>query len=191
MKAGQALLCKEGIAGMRLSKLTRKLHVSTGSFYHHFIDMDDFLGELANYYNTDQVEALIAAATSRASDPLEQIRIVGSESRKKGLFALDAAMRVWASSDVRAASSMRQSERVVMEFLTNAFKRLGFDEAQSEVRARMLLSLKPPFPEAQYRLAILYLKGIGMKQDADKARKLLDSAAASGYAPAAQMLASM
>lgn len=141
MKAGQALLCKEGIAGMRLSKLTRKLHVSTGSFYHHFIDMDDFLGELANYYNTDQVEALIAAATSRASDPLEQIRIVGSESRKKGLFALDAAMRVWASSDVRAATSMRQSERVVMEFLTNAFQRLGFEEAQSEVRARMLLSL--------------------------------------------------
>lgn len=141
MQAGQALLCQGGIAGMRLSRLTEKLGVSTGSFYHHFEDMEDFLGALANYYSTDQLETLIAMVVADTSDPLRQIRLIGSESRRGGLCALDAAMRVWASSDPRAASSLRRSERLVMKFLTDAFQRLGFDAEQGALRARMLLSV--------------------------------------------------
>ena len=48
---------------------------------------------------------------------------------------------LWAASDARAANSLRRSERVVLEFLTSAFHRLGFNEEQGELRARMLVSL--------------------------------------------------
>lgn len=140
MRAGQELLCKEGIAGMRLSKLTKKLRVSTGSFYHHFTDMEEYLGALAESFNTDQVETQIAAVEAETSDPLQQIRLLRAQSRDSGIFELDAAMRVWATSDPRAAAAMRRSERVVLSFLADAFGRLGFDAEQSDLRARILLS---------------------------------------------------
>lgn len=50
---------------------------------------------------------------------------------------------------------------------------------------------KAPSPEAQYRLAILYLKGAGVKQDQSKARKLLEQSAKAGFAPAVEALHGM
>lgn len=141
MLAGQELLCKEGIAGMRLSKLTKKLKVSTGSFYHHFADVDSYLGELADYYNSDRVERMLARIVEQTDDPLEQIQMLRAQSTSSRLFELDVAMRVWSASDRRAAAAMRRSEQVVISFLGRAFSRLGFDADESDVRARILLSV--------------------------------------------------
>ena len=50
---------------------------------------------------------------------------------------------------------------------------------------------RAPLPEAQYRLALLHLKGAGVDTDRQKAEKLLQAAAGAGYAPAAKTLSSM
>jgi AcrR family transcriptional regulator len=139
--AGQALLCDEGIAGMRLMKLTKRLRVSTGSFYHHFADMDEYLAALAEYYKVDQVQRLVDKVEATYPDPYERIRQMAIQSMKTGLFKLDLAMRVWAASDERAASSMQYAERVVLGFLTAAFAEAGFDRADAELRARIQLSV--------------------------------------------------
>src|SRR3546814_10957362 len=85
MEAGQQLLMSEGIAGMRLTKLTKRLKVSTGSFYHHFSDMDDYLGALADYFNVAQVQGLVAELAAESPDPMVRIRhLARSEERRVG-----------------------------------------------------------------------------------------------------------
>lgn len=49
----------------------------------------------------------------------------------------------------------------------------------------------PGLPEAQYRLALLYLRGEGVKQSTEEAIRLLELAAAAGYQAAHAMLASL
>lgn len=46
----------------------------------------------------------------------------------------------------------------------------------------------PGLPEAQYRLALLYQQGRGVKADARRATQLLQAAAKSGYPPALEAL---
>ncbi|MFB9051323.1 TetR/AcrR family transcriptional regulator [Sphingobium indicum] len=140
MEAGQQLLMSEGIAGMRLTKLTKRLKVSTGSFYHHFSDMDDYLGALADYFNVAQVQGLVAELAAESPDPMVRIRHLASRSLKSSLFALDRAMRVWAASDPRAAASVKQAEKIVLDFIADAFEHIGFGRKEARTRARILLT---------------------------------------------------
>ena len=43
-------------------------------------------------------------------------------------------------------------------------------------------------PEAQYTMGCCYLRGLGVEQNTEEGRRLLESAAAAGFAPAAEEL---
>ncbi len=138
--AGQAMLCEVGIAGLTLSLLTRRLRVSTGSFYHHFVDMEDYLAALARQFSQADVRQILERAAAGAAGPLSRIRRLAAISLDGSIFRLDRAMRVWATSDTRAAASIKASERLVLSFLTDAFAELGFSREDAELRAHLLLS---------------------------------------------------
>jgi AcrR family transcriptional regulator len=141
LEAGQAVLRELGISELKLARVTKRLGVSTGSFYHHFTDFDEYLGAVADHYNVDQVRLVVEKAAEGGADPLTRIRRLRQLSVNHALFQLDAAMRVWGATDSRAAAAMRSSEAVVLDFLADAFGDLGFDRETAAMRARMLLSL--------------------------------------------------
>jgi AcrR family transcriptional regulator len=138
--AGQTILIQEGIVALRLSRLTEMLKVSTGSFYHHFKDMDEFCTALADHFPTAQVQALLDQLSEMGDSPVERMRLLAAQSVKSKLFQLDAAMRVWAATDQRAAGAIVQSEHRVANFLRNEFIALGFDRQAATLRSRLLLS---------------------------------------------------
>ncbi|MFO1086917.1 MAG: TetR/AcrR family transcriptional regulator [Reyranellaceae bacterium] len=138
--AGQAVLCESGIAGLRLSILTRRLHVSTGSFYHHFNDMEAYLAALARHFSRGDVKRILERAAAGASGPLSRIRRLAAISLNSTIFQLDRAMRIWATSDRRARAGVKSSEKLVLAYLTDAFAELGFAPADAALRAHLLLS---------------------------------------------------
>jgi AcrR family transcriptional regulator len=140
LEAGQAILCENGIAGLKLAALTRRLHVSTGSFYHHFPDFEAYLNAVADHFTADQVRDTLRQASDGNAGPLTRMRRIRSISVKTRLFQLDSAMRIWAATDARAAATMRAAERIVLEFLTQAFRDLGYARNEAALRARVLLS---------------------------------------------------
>lgn len=140
LEAGQAILCEEGATGLKLAALTRRLHVSTGSFYHHFSDFEAYLNAVADHFSADQVRDTLRRAAEGNADPLTRLRRIRTISLKTRLFQLDSAMRVWAATDARAAAAMRSAERIVLAFVTRAFRDLGYRRDDAALRARLLLS---------------------------------------------------
>ncbi|MFO1107959.1 MAG: TetR/AcrR family transcriptional regulator [Bradyrhizobium sp.] len=138
--AGQDLLRAEGIAGLKLSNLTGRLSVSTGSFYHHFTDFEDYLGAVAEYFSADRVQGLIDRTLIGNPDPITRMQRLAKLSLEDHTFELDRAMRVWATMDERAAVTVARSEQLVLAFLAQAFNDLGFAPAEADLRARILLS---------------------------------------------------
>jgi AcrR family transcriptional regulator len=165
LETGQAILCEQGIAGLKLATLTRRLRVSTGSFYHHFPDFDAYLNALADHYTADQVRDALRQASEGSSSPLERMRRIRTISLRTRLFQLDAAMRIWAVTDTRAAAAMRAAERIVLAFLTTAFHDLGYPSGEAALRARLLLSANvarleaatPPTGKRFFREALAFL----------------------------------
>lgn len=141
LQAGQALLREHGIPAVKLAALTRLLGVSTGSFYHHFIDFDQYLGALAEHYQIDRVmKDLNSAVRGRDRGPVARMRSLSRASVKAGTFELDTAMRAWAAIDPRARAALQRAESLVLDFITQAFCDLGFTRAEASLRARILLS---------------------------------------------------
>lgn len=95
------------------------------------------------------------------------------------------------AQDYRQAASLYRAAASAQRGVTYVYSPPVGKESYGRVIPVRTGSGKAPSPEAQYRLALLHLKGAGVKQDAGKARKLLSSAAAAGYAPAVEILASM
>jgi AcrR family transcriptional regulator len=141
LDAGQALLRTRGIAGIKLAALTAHLGVSTGSFYHHFADFEQYLGALAEHYTVDKVMRDLEVATGAGeAGPVERLQRLARRSVQAGTFDLDRAMRIWATMDPRAEVAVRRSEALVLEFIAQAFAELGFGAQEASLRARVLLS---------------------------------------------------
>ena len=138
--AGQDMLRAEGIGGLKLSNLTKRLGVSTGSFYHHFTDFEDYLGAVAESFSADRVQGLIDRTLVGDPDPVTRMQSLAKLSLEDHTFELDKAMRIWATMDERAAITVARSERLVLAFLSQAFEELGFSSAEASLRARLLLS---------------------------------------------------
>ena len=136
--AGQRLLRAGGPDAVRLAGLTESLGVTTGSFYHHWSNMDEYLDALADYFGAEQLEEGLALA--RATHPMDRLERLASLSWDRRMAALDRAMRSWATSNRRAAAAVRTADRVLLEFVETAFLDLGFERPEARVRACLLFS---------------------------------------------------
>jgi AcrR family transcriptional regulator len=142
VQAGQALLVDGGIEAVKLQRLTERLNVTTGSFYHHFRNLDEFLCALSEYYGSKQAQLLFDRARMKVGDDPESVlrestRIFGRGSMR----LLNIAMRAWAHSDKRAAAAVRRFDKVLMGNLDQIFLELGFDELEAKSRTLIMMGL--------------------------------------------------
>lgn len=136
--AGQALLRGGGITAVKLHALTDATELTTGSFYHHFGGMTEYLDALAEFYGSEQIERNLAQL--QLDDPRERIRRAMELARDQHLVPLDIAMRDWAGSSTAAARAVEATDRRLLGFLADAFRELGFAERSAQIRAQLFVS---------------------------------------------------
>jgi AcrR family transcriptional regulator len=141
LEAGQSLLRRGGLRTLKLRPLAEELKVSTGSFYHHFRDFDDYQGKLAAYFAEDQVSDLIAALERATPEPIDRIRLLGQTVRRRGSSRIAVAMRAWAESDPRARLAVERHDELMLDFLARSLMATGFQREEAEVRAYALITL--------------------------------------------------
>lgn len=149
LTAGQDLLRRGGAPAVKLSALTQVLGLTTGSFYHHFAGMADYLSQLARYYGTEQPRAGLAQIDD--PDPRVRLRRLYALALDDEMRPLDAAMRDWAGSDPEAAAAVREADAILLEFLATAFADLGHPASAARARAQLMFAAgvahyTPPWP---------------------------------------------
>ena len=142
VKAGQTLLVDGGIDAVKLNRLTELLSVSTGSFYHHFRNLDDYLDALARFYGTEQAQLMFDEARDVVgNDPAAQLREATRIFGRGSMRQLNIAMRAWAHRDKRAFAAVRRYDDVLMQNLDQVFLSMGFDELAAKSRTLIMMGL--------------------------------------------------
>lgn len=141
LEAGQTLLRRGGLRALKLRPLASELHVSTGSFYHHFGDFDDYQGRLANYFAGAQIAELLNAISRAEADGVGRIRLLAELVRRRGMSRLSIAMRAWADSDARAQAAVERHDEQVLGFLIDCLRANGLGRHDAMVRAYALMTL--------------------------------------------------
>ncbi|HVP30594.1 MAG TPA: helix-turn-helix domain-containing protein [Myxococcota bacterium] len=122
LRVGLALLAKGGADSVTIANLCTRLHVTKGSFYHHFAGRGDFIRRLLRYWEREH-GARLGARLLLVSDLRQRVALL----QKAALLeqATDGAIRQLARSDKHAAAVQRRVERWREAMLARTFREMG------------------------------------------------------------------
>jgi AcrR family transcriptional regulator len=135
-------LSEEGIEGVRVELLARKLGITKGSFYHHFSDRDDLYAAMLEYWRRHNVIEVIADL-KRTADPRERfhrlLRLPFDDKRADP--ELEFSVRQWARRDARAFAALREVDTLRLDFLRSVMRLCGVPSSEARARAVLTLAL--------------------------------------------------
>jgi AcrR family transcriptional regulator len=130
------IMAEEGIGGVKVQRLCDRLGVTKGSFYWHFADLDAFLTEVARQWADDGAQ--LPGSLETEPDPDRRLRLAMRLFVDPRNRDLARAMRDWAQRDERARAAIHKADEAIFEQVKAALRRRGFDDADAEVRAKIL-----------------------------------------------------
>jgi AcrR family transcriptional regulator len=115
------VLAKKGIESVRVEPLAKLLGVTKGSFYWHFPDRSALLDAMLMSWRRRATLAIIERMERGQADPVERLRALIALP-KKSLRSVDgadieASMRLWARTDPKAAATIRDIDRLRLDYI--------------------------------------------------------------------------
>jgi AcrR family transcriptional regulator len=158
-------LAGDGLAGVAVEPLARRLGASKGSFYWHFRDRGELIAATLERWERRETTEVITAL-EQIPDPRERLRELARSAYMGAAAGNDAQSGVLAAaSDPRVAPVLERVTRTRLAFLERQFAALGLDPAAARTRARMAYALyvglgylrraAPPAPLAEAEAAAI------------------------------------
>jgi AcrR family transcriptional regulator len=135
---GLRLLADDGVAGVKIDVLARRLGVTKGSFYWHFENLPAFLTSLVELYIARSDQEVETFESNAPSDPRERLMYMMTRGSDPATWHLERAIRGWAYSNPRLGAYVAQLDVWAFDEVRRCFERLGFDGIDAQVRAKTL-----------------------------------------------------
>jgi AcrR family transcriptional regulator len=132
--AGLALLRDEGVGAVTVDRLCAALGKTKGSFYHHFRNLDAYLGALLARWEEELTDTPIRDAAGERDPTRRSARLDAAVLRLD--HRLDVAVRAWARRDARARTAMARVDARRIAYLT------GLHRARRAADARAAAELE-------------------------------------------------
>jgi len=170
INAAKDTLVREGLRGVKIDRLAKRLGVTRGGFYHNFGGQTALLEKLVQEWvdhNQLVPELPKVSSPSEALKVLEQL-VVHTIQETDFSPAFELAIREWARTDKKVGEIVERVDDERMQRLTDIFTALGCDEEEAPIRSRVwyyhqlgFYSLKrherQP-PEERFRNSSIYLR---------------------------------
>ena len=135
------VLAEEGIAGLRVEVLAKRLKVTKGSFYWHFTDRRDLLLAVLSHWKEGRIRDIIKQTRAQPGSELAQIYHVidvYSASRSRRGMMIELAVRDWARRDVEAAAIVAEVDDVRLRRARDLFLACGVPMEEASSRCMLL-----------------------------------------------------
>nr|WP_070959347.1 TetR/AcrR family transcriptional regulator [Hyphomonas sp. Mor2] len=139
IEVAKAALVEEGLPGVKVDRLAKKLGVTRGGFYHNFSGQRDLLDKLIDHWgvNNEFVPSSVQAKTP--GEALKALEELTAYLIQETTFspAFELAVREWARVDKSVRKTVDKVDKVRLRRLTKLFSALGCDKAEAPIRARV------------------------------------------------------
>jgi len=127
----------EGYRGVRVTRLSRRLEVTSGSFYWHFRDREDLRDRVLEHWTRQLLRGAMNEAMS-AGDGEAVLSTLPTILEERGLPALDQAMRDWASKDEVVARAVAKADELRREYVAQALEQAGVEKRRARDLSRLI-----------------------------------------------------
>ena len=135
--AALGALHKEGPNGLNIQALARQLKISKTSFYWHFKDKAELFDALVDFWCHEFTETVTENVGLLNSPPRQRLAKAMEMVDEFDLGNYDSSFRIWARTEPRVATAVREANRQRLEFASNAFAELGFSGESLACRAAL------------------------------------------------------
>lgn len=138
-----SVLAEEGLEGLRVEVLARRLNVTKGSFYWHFKDRQALLNAVATHWRDlriKEVEAQAAIPAEQARKHIHAIIDHYATQPNRTRMQLELAIRDWARRDPLVAAAVEAVDQARLRNATQLFELAGFPAEEAHTRALLLFT---------------------------------------------------
>ena len=135
------VMAEEGIAGLRVEVLAKRLKVTKGSFYWHFEDRRDLLVAILQHWKEGRIRDIIKQTRVQPGEELGQIYHVidvYSASRSRRGMMIELAVRDWARRDPEATATVAEVDDVRLRCARELFLACGVPMEEASSRCMLL-----------------------------------------------------
>ena len=136
LDAARDALIEEGVAGMEVNKLAKRLGVTRGGFYWFFKSSEQLREELLAYWERSscaQFEAVLRRNGPEKFRALVDVWVEEKEYNPKW----DSAVRDWARTSAKVARVVHAVDDQRIAVLHQVFLDMGYEDPEALVRARI------------------------------------------------------
>lgn len=139
LQAAREALMREGIRGVEIGKLARRLKVTRGGFYWFFDSRKQLLDELLADWERTNNAAFKAVLRDPGRNGAEEFQAVVDVWVNEAGYspAWDSAVRDWARSQPHVAKAVRRVDDDRIAVLARIFGDMGYPPDEAFVRARI------------------------------------------------------
>ncbi len=138
MTVTMEVLIVDGVDGITIEALTKRLGVTKGSFYHHFADMPTFRQEMLALCLHESTTGVIERVEIGAT-PYEKLMILTGLA--SSIDPREVAIRAWALRDSTAHATLIEIDARRMAYVTQLYRDLGLDEDAAARTSRLYYSV--------------------------------------------------
>ena len=135
------VLADEGLAGMRVETLAKKLGVTKGSFYWHFKDRQDLLLAVLQTWKDGRLRDIDKQSETEPGKEREQLLAIierYSSSRNHKGISIELAMRDWARRDTLASEVVEAVDNYRLTNACRLYVASGMPADESARRSQLL-----------------------------------------------------
>jgi AcrR family transcriptional regulator len=133
------ILAEQGIDGVRVEILAKRLGVTKGSFYWHFKDRDALLESLLDNWRRQATLRIISRLDSSQQSATGRLRQLlhlpfkGSRS-ERGANA-ELSIRLWSRRDIRAHNALAEVDQLRLQYIAGLLTECGCTPPEAKARA--------------------------------------------------------
>lgn len=138
LNAAKAALIGEGIGGVEVGKLARRLHATRGGFYWFFTSRKQLLDLLLRDWEETNTAMFKSLVRERGANGMAEYKaLCNMWVTERGYSPQwDAAVRDWARIAPRVATVVRRVDDARIEIIERIFIDMGYEGTEAFVRAR-------------------------------------------------------
>lgn len=135
------IVAQDGIDGLRVESLAKKLGVTKGSFYWHFKDRRDLIDAVLDDWRAGRVRDIRKQTAAESGGELAALRhtidVYAAARNRKGI-SIEAAIRLWARQDANGLAVVEEVDAERLECTRRLFLALGLPAAEAAARSALL-----------------------------------------------------
>lgn len=133
---GLVTLKTSGVTALKADPMAKALHVSRGSFYWHFADIDQFKTDLLRHWQDLTTDQIIAGLESEQA-PSARLKALMLQAFNADR-SLERAVRAWAIQSKPGAKAVAAVDRRRIAYIASLLDAVGLSPADTAARAAFL-----------------------------------------------------